>query len=117
MKISIVNFIFKVLALWFLVDFGKSGDISHYTVGMIFLWFFIFCRNTKVSGVKKSLYSLYMFYLAFNVAAMYFFFHYAFKPAWEHAEFLNSIALIILILNMGFSIVNFLFRAIRTSAN
>lgn len=114
MNISIANFIFKGLAVWFLVDFGKGGDVSDYTLGMVFVWLFIFCRNTKINRIRKDLHGVYMLGLAFNLAALCFFFNYALSPVWKHAEFLNSIAIIILFVNLIFSMIKYLVCAVKS---
>jgi len=113
-NISIASFIFKFLAIWFLVDFGKGGDVSDYTTGMVLLWLFVLGRSTGFKSIKKSLHGVYMFGLAFNVAALYFFFHYAFYPVCKYAGFLNSIALLVLIFNLVVSTVVYFIMAMKT---
>ncbi|MDI6976256.1 hypothetical protein [Serratia sp. Se-RSBMAAmG] len=114
MKTSIVSFILKILAIWFLVDFGKSGNVSDYTTGMVLLWLFIFCRQVKFESAEKRLHGIYMLGLAFNLTSNYFFFNYAFYPVCKYAGFLNSIAILLLILNLVFSTIMYFILALKT---
>lgn len=100
MKNNRAALIFKILALYFLVKFGKESNVDDYTIGMLFIWLFFMAKKTKIFYIRRDLYGSYMFSVVFNIAALYFVFHYAFVPVWSYAEFLNSFVIIIFIIHL-----------------